>query len=324
MAATAVANALVLGSFVRDRGVKKQKWKVGSVSETMERSISVRGTVARAWGSDEDLVRDLGLGVDLELRHHRHISNVPRPAPKAISSAESGGLRYPRDLSIQRTLSTMSSGKGKRGLSQKSRDWNFPIDDERDFHQRNNEDGDNSDDFDLLREGRRRSDEDQDLPSMITPRKVSFFDVGGLLESGNEISPTTRTATSSSSGFPFSPKNNGEAPKFERKGSAAFLPDLGGLITPLSPTVTSNRSRDGIMNNPLISRSSTNWSSSPFSFNSLGGQSRAHLSNRGGDDVFVDGDIQMRRLDSRRDDSLRGKRGGRGNGELRDVGGLLE
>jgi len=80
--ATAVANALILGSFVRDRGVKKQRWKFGSMSDSIERTTSRRGTVIRHWGSDEDLVRDLGLGVDPELRG---ATPTPRPAPMAIA-----------------------------------------------------------------------------------------------------------------------------------------------------------------------------------------------------------------------------------------------
>ncbi|TDZ38909.1 hypothetical protein C8035_v006885 [Colletotrichum spinosum] len=68
--ATTAANALVLGSFVRDRGVKKQKFKYGSVAaDSMDRSSdSRRPTLHRHWGSDEDLVRDVGLGVDPDLR----------------------------------------------------------------------------------------------------------------------------------------------------------------------------------------------------------------------------------------------------------------
>jgi hypothetical protein len=49
--ATAVANSLVLGSFVRDRGVKKQRWKFGSMSDSIGRSTNRRGTVIRHWGS---------------------------------------------------------------------------------------------------------------------------------------------------------------------------------------------------------------------------------------------------------------------------------
>ncbi|KAI6244763.1 hypothetical protein HI914_07216 [Erysiphe necator] len=61
--ATVCANALVLGSFVRDRGVKKQKFKITSTAESVEPIESIRGKFIRVWGSDEDLVRDLGLGV---------------------------------------------------------------------------------------------------------------------------------------------------------------------------------------------------------------------------------------------------------------------
>ncbi|KAK6220402.1 hypothetical protein QIS74_05904 [Colletotrichum tabaci] len=68
--ATTAANALVLGSFVRDRGIKKRKFKYGSVAaDSMDRgSDSRRPTLHQHWGSDEDLVRDVGLGVDPDLR----------------------------------------------------------------------------------------------------------------------------------------------------------------------------------------------------------------------------------------------------------------
>ncbi|POS86521.1 hypothetical protein EPUL_003967 [Erysiphe pulchra] len=62
--ATICANALVLGSFVRDRGVKKQKFKITSTAASVEPVESLKGKFVRVWGSDEDLVRDLGLGVN--------------------------------------------------------------------------------------------------------------------------------------------------------------------------------------------------------------------------------------------------------------------
>ncbi|TQS34459.1 hypothetical protein Golomagni_05157 [Golovinomyces magnicellulatus] len=65
--ATIAANAVVLGSFVRDRGVKKPKFKLTSTNESEEPVGSVRGKLSRFWGSDEDLVRDLGLSVDPEI-----------------------------------------------------------------------------------------------------------------------------------------------------------------------------------------------------------------------------------------------------------------
>lgn len=87
--ATAVANALVIGSFVRDKGVKKHKYKLGS-ADSMERTLSSRrgrvygpGAVAfKHWGSDEELVRGLGLGVDADLRPDSGAS-IARPAPVA-------------------------------------------------------------------------------------------------------------------------------------------------------------------------------------------------------------------------------------------------
>ncbi|OBT66139.1 hypothetical protein VE03_05143 [Pseudogymnoascus sp. 23342-1-I1] len=87
--ATAVANALVIGSFVRDKGVKKQKYKLGS-SGSMERTVSSRrgrvygpGAAAfKHWGSDEELVRGLGIGVDSDLRPDS-VASIARPAPVA-------------------------------------------------------------------------------------------------------------------------------------------------------------------------------------------------------------------------------------------------
>lgn len=66
--ATVVANALILGSFVRDRGVKKHRWKQGSLSDSIERSTSRRVTAVQHWGSDDGLVRDLGISLDPKLR----------------------------------------------------------------------------------------------------------------------------------------------------------------------------------------------------------------------------------------------------------------
>lgn len=87
LAAAAVSNALVIGSFVRDRGVKKHKFKV-------EKSVSVGDSVGQPpssrrattvtqhhWGSDSDLARDLGMRLDPE--QHPAYEKI-RPAPRAI------------------------------------------------------------------------------------------------------------------------------------------------------------------------------------------------------------------------------------------------
>lgn len=321
LAATAVANALVLGSFVRDRGVKKQKWKVGSLSESIERSISVRGTVARAWGSDEDLVRDLGIGLDHELRHNQHTSILPRPAPMATSANED--VRYARDQALTRSLSTLSVP----GFTTQNGDWKFPT--ERNTPTENEADA-SSEDFDLLKTDQGH-DEANQLQSMITPRKVSFFDVGGLLESDSHLSPRAYDfATGLGHSNPSIQRRSTQPELFsyrtERKGSAALLQDLGGLLTPITTssqsTSTKAHQKSHASRNsrppmpptrPALTTSTSNWSNSPFSFTSLGRRTPPISDD---EDPLSQGDIPMTRLDVRRIDAS--------NQNLNDVGGLLK
>jgi hypothetical protein len=72
LAATAVSNVLVIGSFVRDRGVKKLKYKraqgSASVSESMDKSFTRRNTVMQnQWGSDSDLATGLCIRLDPDI-----------------------------------------------------------------------------------------------------------------------------------------------------------------------------------------------------------------------------------------------------------------
>jgi hypothetical protein len=196
--ATAVANALVLGSFVRDTGVKKQRWK-GSLPDTIERTTSRRGTMVRHWGSDEDLVRGLGIGVDPELRGS--ISHEPRPAPMATA----GNRRVKHSFTAEH-------------------DWQFP-------HRFSG----TSEETDL---GKPPGNQHTEDISVHSPRKVSFFDVGGLLnedEPGRSSSTRTDTDGESSTQGPITTTwsyENGLSPGPYRRGSAMFLQDIGGLLGP--------------------------------------------------------------------------------------------
>ncbi|RYP91441.1 hypothetical protein DL770_002486 [Monosporascus sp. CRB-9-2] len=104
LSATCAANALVLGSFVRDRGVKKMKFRRTSVAaDSIDQAYNRRPTVHRHWGSDEDLVRDLGLGVNRELRDERQgvsgrSSTIPQfsPAPVASVAEDMNNWRFPQ------------------------------------------------------------------------------------------------------------------------------------------------------------------------------------------------------------------------------------
>lgn len=124
IASAAVSNAVILGSFLRDKGTKKNKYRSHSVSDSIDRA-SVR-RVATINGqhnnhSDEDLFRFLGMRVPEHLRektddaprrpqavppdsrhasrqHHRHHHPSPHhnpPAREDTSSSSSDSLRKP-------------------------------------------------------------------------------------------------------------------------------------------------------------------------------------------------------------------------------------
>ncbi|RAL12926.1 putative integral membrane protein Pth11-like [Aspergillus homomorphus CBS 101889] len=86
LVATAVSNAVVIGSFVRDKGVKKNKFKKAlasaSVSENLDYSSFRRQTITHhQWGSDSDLAAGLGMRLKPEMCSSDR--DLPRPAPVA-------------------------------------------------------------------------------------------------------------------------------------------------------------------------------------------------------------------------------------------------
>ncbi|CAP93937.1 Pc16g12670 [Penicillium rubens Wisconsin 54-1255] len=90
LAATAVSNVLVIGSFVRDRGIKKLKYKraqgSASVSESMDKSFIRRNTVMQhQWGSDSELATGLCIRLDPDMYTipDPDETRLPRPAPTA-------------------------------------------------------------------------------------------------------------------------------------------------------------------------------------------------------------------------------------------------
>lgn len=209
--ATGVANALVLGSFVRDRGVKKRRFKYGSVAgesvhATDSGNRSRRPTVAeRAWGSDEDLVRDVGFGLQKNLR-------------SGESDAEAR-LQLPAGPVAPIKTFDMNN-------------WNFP--------ERGSSRG---------REGGLVPDDMSNAPSSSGPRRVAFFDVGGLLDDQDSASPSTaRRHSTISSREQLTPHGAPEPAVYAsaggfRKGSQAILQDLGGLLGPFRSSREQSRGR---------------------------------------------------------------------------------
>lgn len=84
LAATFVSNFVVIGSFLRDRGLKKPKYRrvEGSLSviDSVDHTSIRRATITKHhWGSDADLVNGLGIRLDPEL--YATQQNTIRPAP---------------------------------------------------------------------------------------------------------------------------------------------------------------------------------------------------------------------------------------------------
>ncbi|KAF2874621.1 hypothetical protein BDV95DRAFT_675809 [Massariosphaeria phaeospora] len=171
LAATIVSNAIILGSFLRDRGIKKAKFKVGSTSDSMDRRSSTRRPTLQQWGSDEDLARSLGYRTKPELAEPQ--TNIARPAPIA-------------DIDLLSPHGPPAPFVGS--------DWRFP-----ERQPRISRDSGESD-------SRPRPSEDP-MPSPRGGRRVSFFDVGGLLEGGQPI--RSHSPTDSVVAYDFAPQPRG-------------------------------------------------------------------------------------------------------------------
>lgn len=203
--ATTAANSLVLGSFVRDRGVKKVKFRYSSMAaDSIDRTLSSRRPIVqRHWGSDVDLVKDVGVGLHPELRQ--------------TLEAEYDDDQFPRFMPAP-----LARKFGDNDLRQ----WHL-----RRFSGGPVESSERSDDF-LLRRERSAASRSN---SMVAPHKVSFFDVGGLLEDQDQSNGSTsryrQDSPVSSNVDPLSPAKPASS-SGQRRGSTAMLQDMNGLLTP--------------------------------------------------------------------------------------------
>lgn len=195
LASTAVSNAVILGSFLRDKGTKKNKFRSQSVTDSIDRAPTRRPTMItlNSAGSDEDLFRFLGCRVPEHLQDQE--DNTPRPAPKAEPA--NGVIRMEK---LEKELHEPSSSDSDDSLRKP------PVPEQR--------------------------------RSSLAPspkQSASFFDVGGLLEDGEQSQRSrSRSTTVVDSGDPgtialdFAPPS----PEQSRRGSHALLSDVGGLLAP--------------------------------------------------------------------------------------------
>jgi len=142
LASAAVSNAIILGTFVKDRGVKKNKYRAGATLDTISRADTRRATIESIHrDSEEALFREMGVRMPEELCGPK--TQVPRPAPVARTPT-STKAPYTADylMSPANTSDTPPSPHDSADALRKTSDT---------------------------------------APSTATGQSVSFFDVGGLL-----------------------------------------------------------------------------------------------------------------------------------------------
>lgn len=205
LAATAVSNAVVIGSFVKDRGVKKPKYKramgTASVSESLDHSSLARATLTyHQWGSDSDLAADLGI----RLHPNLHFTDpvTPRPAPIAYPirpfSARSGTLKP---------------------------NWNFtqpPSDDTGTSASVSSDMRIDPHEYIETNETSRQGSQDR---AARYDRKVSILDIKETLDPSSSSSTDSPLSPAQSD-----PELTSRDTRRSWRGSRAFLQDIGGLL----------------------------------------------------------------------------------------------
>jgi hypothetical protein len=183
VAAAVVANAIILGSFLRDRGVKKQKFKAPSTTDSMERRGSARRFTNQPCSSDEDLARSLGYRTKPELADDSSV--LPRPAPVA-------------------NLGLLSSDKTDGPFV--NNNWQFPPQELGVFQ--------HGGDTKLT-----AADLRDPMPSPRAGRRVSWVDAGGLLENAT-VSPSPTDSVITHDFAPQARRNSRASNSFLQTGRA--------------------------------------------------------------------------------------------------------
>ncbi|EXJ86805.1 hypothetical protein A1O3_03759 [Capronia epimyces CBS 606.96] len=248
LAAAGVSNAIAIGSFIRDKGVKKAKFRIMSMDETSSIGRTptrsrTRSLTHHVWGSDEDLARGVGVSLPPPLRHGSTLEQFPRPAEVALPNhtrdLEAGHAHDNSTFSSRWNFAEASRSRGRRSVdSMTSGSTDIKLDDLN--HQ-------------------------LDAPASPgytepdTPSKMGFFDVGGLVDRPVDGSPSSlsRQASVIESTRRLSQPNYPAT----RSGSKAFLSDIGGLLSRhahireedeiRSPSISVGRKRSSPARSPM-------------------------------------------------------------------------
>ncbi|KAF8423313.1 hypothetical protein EV426DRAFT_710710 [Tirmania nivea] len=193
LASCAIANAIVLNSFARDKGPKRKRYRGpggahmvyspeaiaigGRMTDQEQLDIQNRRTGMRVWGSDEDLVKGTGLGMNEDLRKMsgaalRHSAFAVRSLSEMDlpSNAEGAHRHAPWvaawenevGLWTERSENEIGSGKSRNANAIREK-VKTPAS--------------------VRKVGDGQLNDWQSSPS----RKISFLDVGGLLSSDQKV-----------------------------------------------------------------------------------------------------------------------------------------
>ncbi|KIW07670.1 uncharacterized protein PV09_01610 [Verruconis gallopava] len=228
LGAAAVTNAIVIGSFLRDRGVKKQKYKYNSTTDSMDRpSRRPTRSIGMTDSDDDDL--DLFSDMCYRTEHGPESPITPRPAPMAVVSP-----RTRRDSILKVPGSYFPEVRDDATRASEESDIKTAV------------------------EAPLRTPTQPDTSAQQSPRRhrtVSFCDVGGLLEDASSQSstlapsspqtgtrdfavlngPSTRRGSDVIASPP--PARRGSealnSPPPVRRGSHALLSGIGGFLSPI-------------------------------------------------------------------------------------------
>ena len=237
LASAAVSNTVIIGSFLRDKGTKKNKFRSHSVSDSIERSSVRRPTVTalQNTGSDEDLFRFLGIRVPDHLQDEPEAPRAPPTVPPDPAS------RHPSKVKEEDEPEDLESGRPRNS-------------------EQNSSDSDDS----LQKPPVVEHHAPSPVPS--SQRAASFQDVGGLLDDGsNTPESRSRSTTIHSNGGAIYAQDfaaSTPSPTQSRRGSRAYEPaynttpsqsrrnsrshglqDIGGLLTPTTSRASSGMDR---------------------------------------------------------------------------------
>lgn len=219
LASAAVSNGVILGSFLRDKGTKKNRYRSHSMADSVDRASARRPTLTRLQTdqSDEDLFLAMGCRVPEHLREGSIAS--PRPAPPALPASKTHlAIEGRIDTPLHQSRRSSNEDDSPRGTS------TIPI-------------------------------LSQVLPSPAPTADVSdgYFDFAHH-EDGQGRSSRSRSTTITDTGSHGVASHDFAVPRGQdgASGSRAFLRDVGGILATnfsLSPgresSSSPSRRRDG-------------------------------------------------------------------------------